>query len=206
MACGVHGPWGGATTADGTSPLLIEVGNVRIEVEKRALSFPKTSGRFHGWLGYALARTVWTHVRFREQFPNESKYSYTFEEELDARESAAKIWGELSEEEHFVDAYFGDLQKVDRARFFREYVWYCVPHPPWKQPAGLRQEAFAKWLAAELPHHRVETWVTTIPGESGERVVLGVEPHRPTNCRIPIEARRPSNPALNPTGAAAPVG
>ena len=109
----------------------------------------------------------------------------TFEEELDARESAAKIWGELSDKEHLTDPYFADLQKVGSAGFLREYVWYCVPHPPWKQAAGLRQEAFAQWLSERLPDHRVETWVSTFPAKSGGRVVLGVQPHQPTTCRFP---------------------
>jgi hypothetical protein len=69
--------------------------------------------------------------------------------------------GQLNEKEPLPDPdpCFGDLRKVDRAGFFREYVWYCVPHPPWKQPDGLRRQAFAPWASTQLPNHRVETWV-----------------------------------------------
>jgi len=143
--------------------MVMEVGDGKIELEKPVENLSATSGRFFGWLGYALVRRVWINVTFRERFPQESQYSYTFEEEVDARETAAKKWGQLNEKEHFPDPdpYFGDLQKVDRAGFFREYVWYCVPHPSWKQPEGLRRQAFARWVSTQLPNHRVETWVST---------------------------------------------
>ena len=64
--------------------MLIVVGTARIEVEKPALAFPKTSGRFDGWLGYALMRRIWIDTKFHERFKEESQYRYSFEEELDA--------------------------------------------------------------------------------------------------------------------------
>ena len=79
-------------------------------------------------------------------------------------------------------------------------------HPSWKEVTGLRRDAFAQWLSARLPGHRVETWVSTFPAESGGRVVLGVQPHRTTTCQMPVEERQPSNPSLNRTGASAPAG
>jgi hypothetical protein len=177
------------TSADEASPTVMKVGGAEIEIAKRALAFPKSTGRFEGWLGYALAKWLWNDSKFRERFPGESSYRSTFEEELDARESAAQIWGELSEKEHLTDPYFAGLHKVDSAGFLREYVWYCVPHPPWKQATGLRQQVFAKWLSERLPDHRVETWVSTYPAKSGVRVVLGVQPHQPTTCRFPSEPK-----------------
>jgi hypothetical protein len=83
--------------------MVIVAGSARIEVEKPALAFPKTSGRFHGWLGYALTRRIWIDSKFRERFKGEPRYRYTYEEEFDARESASKIWSELDAKGHLDD-------------------------------------------------------------------------------------------------------
>jgi hypothetical protein len=165
--------------------MVIAVGSARIEVETVALAFPKTSGRFNGWLGYALARRIWIDSKFSKRFINESRYQYTYDEELDARESASKIWSELAAKEHFDDRYFADLGRIEDAGFMREYVWFCVPHPAWIKPAGLREADFAAWLSSSLPSHVVETWVSATPMPRPEHVVLGREAHRPMRCQAP---------------------
>jgi hypothetical protein len=147
--------------------MVIVAGSARIEVEKPALAFPKTSGRFHGWLGYALTRRIWIDSKFRERFKGERRYRYTNEEEFDARESASKIWSELDAKEHLDDRYFRDLGQIENAGFLREYVWYCVPHAHWSTPAGLRGEDFAKWMSSHLPSHVVETWSPLCPRRRG---------------------------------------
>ncbi len=165
--------------------MVIAVGSARIEVEKVALAFPKTSGRFNGWLGYALARRIWIDSKFHKRFTNESRYQYTYDEELDARESASKIWSELAAKEHFDDRYFADLGRIEDAGFMREYVWFCVPHPAWIKPAGLKDANFAAWLSSNLPSHVVETWVSAMPLPRPQHVVLGLEAHRPMRCQAP---------------------
>jgi hypothetical protein len=180
--------------ATGSSPALMNVGGHRIEIEKPAFAFSKSSGRLNGWLGYALVRRVWVDIKFRQQFPGETAYRYSFEEELDAREGASKIWSELKSKDHFIDPYFDDLHQIDDAGFFREYVWYCVPHPDWSQPTGLQQSAFSQWMSAHLPEHQVETWVAVVPGSAGQRVILGVQPHRPVKCQLAPAEQLPPGP------------
>ena len=182
------------TAGSGSSPMLMNVGGHWIELEKPALAFSKSSGRLNGWLGYALVRRLWVDIKFRQQFPAETAYRYTFEEELAAREGASKIWSSLKSKDQFIDPYFDDLHQIDDAGFFREYVWYCVPHPEWSQPAGLRQAAFSQWMSAHVPDHQVETWVAVVPGGGDQRVILGVQPHPPVKCQVAPAEQPPPEP------------
>ena len=52
MACASRSP-AGATSADEGWPMVLEVGDAKIEIEKPAENLSKTSGQFPGWLGYS---------------------------------------------------------------------------------------------------------------------------------------------------------
>ena len=86
--------------------------------------------------------------------------------ELEARQIASKSSAGFNAQKQLTDPYFGDLRRIDDAAFLRVYVWYCVPHPEWKQPAALRQAAFSEWMSAHLPEHQVETWSPSFPQAS----------------------------------------
>jgi hypothetical protein len=177
--------------------MLMEVGDDKrqIEVEKLFTEWDPQTGKSGAWLGYALARRIWLDSKFHERFPTESAYRLTFDEELDARDTAAAIWVELAQKEALTDRYFKDLGAVRSAGFMRDYVWHCVPHGAWTEPAGLRDAEFARWLTEHLPAHQVETWVTVIPHEKQKRVILGAAPHAPKPCAVvPRGIGRPSPP------------
>jgi hypothetical protein len=202
MACATQQESARNTSAGGAAPMMMDVGGHRIEIAKPALAFPKNSGRMPAWVGYALARRMWVDLRFHQQFPAETTYRYSFEEELEARQIASKSWAAFDAQKQFTDRYFGDLHQIDNAGFLREYVWYCVPHPAWKQPAALRQAAFSAWMSAQLPEHQVETWVAVVPAGIGQRVILGVQPHRAVKCQV----APPDQPPPGPASMAPPPG
>lgn len=188
MACASQQDPARNTSAGGSARMMIEIA-------KPALDFPKSSGRMPAWLGYAIARRLWVDVRFHQKFPGETTYRYSFEEELEARQIAAKSWAGFNAQKRFTDRYFGDLHQIDDAGFLREYVWYCVPHPAWRQPTDLRQAAFSAWMSGHLPEHQVETWVAVVPAGVGQRVILGLEPHRPVRCQLaPVDQPLPGPP------------
>jgi hypothetical protein len=162
--------------------MVMMVGHHRLELDKPAMAFPKGSGQLEGWMGYALARRTWIDVKFRQSFPQEPRYKYTFDEELYARGSAADMWTELSTKQRYSDRYFNELIQVHRAGFMREYVWFCVPHPSWSAPNGLRVDAFFGWMSAHLPEHQVETRVAVVHSPKLEHVIIGSNAHEAQKC------------------------
>ena len=158
-----------------------------IEVTRQFGSTPKGSGKLEAWLIYATVRGQWIDFKFLDRFPQERTYRYTFDEEVDARDSAAAVWTELRQKEQLSDRYLGELALVHTAGFMREYVWYCVPHGPWRAPSGLRSTQFANWFSERLPEHHVETWVSVVRGSDGRRVVVGIAPYKPQKCALPAD-------------------
>jgi hypothetical protein len=172
-----------------------------IEVAHQFLSVPASSGKMAAWLAYAMVRRQWIDFKFQDRFPQAHTYRYTFDEELDARDSTAAVWTEMREKEQLSDRYLGELSLVHTAGFMPEYVWHCVPHGPWRAPAGLRSAEFTRWLSERLPDHHVETWVAVLRGSDGRRVVVGIAPHKPERCAVLAdrEATLP-NAGLRPEG------
>ncbi|HEV8267518.1 MAG TPA: hypothetical protein VGR00_04765 [Thermoanaerobaculia bacterium] len=110
------------------------------------------------WLAYLMDRAdyVWKH---RADYPQRvGPISASFEEEVEARTIAAKVYGELRAQDSGLDVpYFDDLAAVHAAGFMREYVWEYLRAPSWKPPATLKLEAFKAWRSAHLANHRVVT-------------------------------------------------
>ena len=164
--------------------MVMMVGDHQLELDKPAMAFPKGSGQMEGWMGYALARRTWIDVKFRQRFPQEARYKYTFDEELYARGSAADMWTELNAKKRLSDRYFNELGQVHRAGFMREYVWFCVPHPSWSTPTGLRADAFSEWMSSHLPEHQVETRVAVVHSPKFEHVIIGSDAHQAQKCGL----------------------
>jgi len=168
-----------------TSPTLTRLvstdeppGAPAVEIDlSRNIYTDRNAGRMEGWFGYAVTRRQWRLERFRKRLGKEVAYQYTFDEELESRQNASQIWGELRAQKKLSDPYFTELELVRAAGFMREYIWECVPHPNWAEPAGIRHAEFARWLSSQLPHHQVETWVTVIYGEPRDRWIVGVQAH-----------------------------
>lgn len=144
----------------------------------------KEDGRMHSWFGYAVTRRQWRLRTFHQRFGAEAAYQYTFDEEVEARTNASLIWTEMGAQKRRTDPYFADVEVVRDAGFMREYVWACVPHSKWTEPAGLRLSEFVRWMSLRLARHRVETWVRVIPGTRSERWIVGAEAHRPGECDL----------------------
>jgi len=110
------------------------------------------------WLAYLMDRAdyVWKH---RAEYPQRAgPISASFEEEVEARTIAAKVYGELRAQDSGLEvSYFDDLAAVQAAGFMREYVWEYLRSPSWKQPASLKLETFKAWRSAHLANHRAIT-------------------------------------------------
>lgn len=147
---------------------------------------PRLAGNENGlgeaWLGYALARRIWIDSAYLEANPGETRYRYSFPEEVYARRSMALIWDEIRREEDFEDAYLLDLVRIVRAGFIREYCWVCLNDPSWRRPDALREQAFREWFAKSMPEHRVESWVRVRQTATGAILTVGVRPHPPVAC------------------------
>ena len=76
-----------------------------------------------------------------------------FEEEVDARSKAARIYSELSaKDKQFHDGYFDDLLKVEKVGFMREYVWSYLKQSTWtegEKPSNLA--TFVSWNEGIFP-------------------------------------------------------
>jgi hypothetical protein len=139
-------------------------------------------GRAPAWLAYGLARRLWIDSKFFETHPDESVYRYTFEEEVYARETLAKVWYGLHEKEGVSDYYLSQLANAERSGFIREYVWACLSYRGWEKPPDLRQREFSSWFAVEIPDHRAETRASV--QQRGDKIVVSVGPsaHAPVPC------------------------
>lgn len=139
------------------------------------------------WLGYAVTRRQWRLHTFKERFGTEGNYRYTFDEEVEARDNASRIWSETGAKRRNTDPYFASVEAIREAGFVREYVWFCVPHPPWDEPRGLRRIDFDRWMSKTLPNHSVETWVKVMTGPPHDRWIVGVQGHPRTPCELTRE-------------------
>lgn len=83
----------------------------------------------------------------------------TFDQELDARETAIRIYLKLRERDAKMDVpYFNDMARVAAAGFTREYVWMYLRQKSWlEQPTGLRLTEFETWQKSNLKNHTAQT-------------------------------------------------
>jgi len=111
------------------------------------------------WMGYAFARLNWVMPYFSSEELGGEHYQRSFEEELKARETLARIWEELKiNTPELEDPYLNDLQLIRASGFLPEYVWIYFSQETWSDPAqDLRLEEFQAWQAKNLPDHVAQT-------------------------------------------------
>jgi hypothetical protein len=129
-----------------------------------------------------LVRRLWIDSKFFEAHPDESEYRYTFDEEVYARETLAKVWYGLHKKEGVSDYYLSQLAMAERSGFIREYVWACLSYRGWEKPSDLRERDFSSWFAVEIPGHLAETRASV--QQRGEKIVVSVgsSTHTPVSC------------------------
>lgn len=123
------------------------------------------------WMGYASGRALWISGHIKANPSEAATYTRTFEEEVEGRESLAKIWTELkAEQADLRNRYLDQLVRVRDATLLREYVWMNLRSENWKeQPADLQLERYREWAARNLVGHVVETHGNArIAGSSGK--------------------------------------
>jgi hypothetical protein len=110
------------------------------------------------WLGYASARAEWIQSNITAEELAQKGYHRTFEEEVAARSSLAKIWKELkSSQTELKNTYLDELLKVYEAGFIKEYTWIFLATNEWSRPEGLRLDEFSIWSNKNIPNHNPET-------------------------------------------------
>lgn len=147
----------GAALADEKQPPPFKT----IVVYDQALEDEPSDDVLAAWMGYGLARANWIRDRFSEGKLDINAYQLTFEEDLRARETLAKIWKELKETAPGnKDPYLDAVATVYDAGYLSEYVWVYLKKDNWnKQPQGLKLDEFAKWRKKNLALHQARTLV-----------------------------------------------
>lgn len=100
------------------SPVTSEGGKTNITVESTSQKDDPTTA---AWLAYGMARTNWQWTKFKQQFPNESKYRRTLGEEREALEAIVDV---ASRPENLpkVDPSLVALVKIDQAGFIEPFA------------------------------------------------------------------------------------
>jgi hypothetical protein len=127
-------------------------------VTEVVLGVPPGSPDSNSWLGYGLGLAAAARKSELDSLPL-GAYQPTFESELYARETQLKMWRELNRnhQQKQSSAYMDALASVADGGFLREYVWHHHRRPEWPEPAGLRNDEFAKWQSENLKGHKAET-------------------------------------------------
>ena len=126
-----------------------------IEVELDDSLFSYEEGIQASWLGYGLARAKWLMENVLANNPEAYTYKRSFEEEVYARESLAKIWGELKENDPLLkDSYLDSLLSIFKVGLIKEYVWVFFREDTWQPPSEtLKLAEFSKWQVENIPNH-----------------------------------------------------
>jgi len=108
------------------------------------------------WLAYLMSRAKYI-LKHIDAYPQQvGPVIPSFEEEIEARTTVAKIYQGLRAKDEELDLpYFNDLVRVAQAGFMREYVWHYLRQPAWEQmPANIRMEKFETWRRSNLAEHK----------------------------------------------------
>jgi hypothetical protein len=111
------------------------------------------------WLSYLIARTNYVAEHESEYDLQPGPLMARFEEEVQARQTAARIYSELLEQgDQRPLPYFDDLSLIDGAGLMKEYVWTYFRQESWGEaPATLRLDQFSDWRLEHMPEHQPET-------------------------------------------------
>lgn len=127
-------------------------------------SLAEKEGIGAAWLAYGLERILWHKVKFFKEFPREKEYRYTYQEELEARSSLAKVWIELCQTDPTLkDKYLDELSRVYKNSFLKEYVFFYFNRSEWTENENLKMNDFMLWVKRNMPGHKSVTLVVISP-------------------------------------------
>lgn len=95
-----------------------EGGKTNITVESSSQKDDPTTA---AWLAYGMARTVWQWTKFKQQFPNETKYRRTLREESEALQAIVEVVSR-PENSPKVDSSLAALVQIDKAGFIEPFA------------------------------------------------------------------------------------
>lgn len=113
------------------------------------------------WQKYGEMKAKWRSELFYAEFPSESKYRYTFKEELECRAFLAEQWSIIRKQNsRFTDSYLDNLVKVKDSRYFREYIYSHFRKGSWRIDGDkLFLDEYKKWRKKHLKGPKKETRV-----------------------------------------------
>jgi hypothetical protein len=124
-----------------------------------AIQFDPNTPNAAVWLGYLMARAAY-RAEHKLPLPESGPIFSTFEEETEARTSAAQIYQELKEKDKGLhDGYWETLSPIKSKGFMNAYVWTYLHQASWpasQQPKNL--SAFQAWSRSHLENHKAITY------------------------------------------------
>jgi hypothetical protein len=129
-----------------------------VELDKSVMNKPALAVV---WRQYGELKVKWRTEIFRERFPDEKSYRYTFAEEYECRKLLAEKWEELqgTRGKH-EDDYLDNLVKVKNSRFFKEYIYSYFKNGDWDVNENiLYLDDFKKWCDLNLDGPKKETHI-----------------------------------------------
>jgi hypothetical protein len=104
----------------------------RVQMVMDESLFGENTNVLAAWLAYGTTKSLWVTDKYLEENPDKSKYQYSFQEELDAREALVQVWKDLKKrDENISDKYLNSLIVVKDAGFLDEYVWHYFQAEEW---------------------------------------------------------------------------
>jgi hypothetical protein len=119
------------------------------------------------WLGYLVSRTAF-HKKHHLPIPGSGEIIPSFEEEVDARTTAARTYREFKAKDAKIkDSYWETLSEIERRGFVAAYAWTFLHRKEWPssvRPANLAE--FNAWKQRALPRHVPRTYGWLEAGKS----------------------------------------
>lgn len=130
----------------------------RVELDKSIMNEPALAVV---WRQYGELKVKWRTEIFRERFPREKSYRYTFEEEYDCRKLLAEKWEEMQGTRgERSNTYLDNLVKVKNSRYFKEYIYSYFKKGDWDVNENiLYLDDFKKWRDLYMDGPKKETHV-----------------------------------------------
>lgn len=139
----------------------------KVEVHRSVMGKPALATV---WRQYGEMKANWRSEKFFEVFPTETKYRYTFREELECRKFLAEKWEYLKKTSpRFSDEYLDNLVKVKNSRYFDEYIYTYFREGSWHiDKDRLYLEEFKKWCKINMKGSKKETRIDLVEVELAE--------------------------------------
>lgn len=131
----------------------------RVSVSENVLNKPHT---MTAWRFYGKCKKEWRETKFFEYYPTETKYRYTYKEELDCRRKLARFWiDQKKNQPRATNKYLDQLMKVYLSVYLPEYTYKYFKKSSWKiKKDRFRLKEYKKWAKKHIKGHRARTYAT----------------------------------------------